>query len=174
MTKSNQNLVKVDIFNVSRHQQTLTGTIAVAKMPELCKFLVNEEGEFEVTIQGTKGAKGLPGAVLTITGTVEVPCTHCNKPITVEIDREVPFLFVKSEAEANRMPLDEDEDMEIVVGSDQMNVAEWVQEEVILSLPTFPKHDDCEMPEVESDEEEIVEPTRPNPFANLKDLMKKN
>ena len=24
------------------------------------------------------------------------------------------------------------------------------------------------------EEEEIVEPTRPNPFANLKDLMKKN
>ena len=72
------------------------------------------------------------------------------------------------------MPLDEDEDMEIVVGSEQMNVAEWVQEEVILTLPTFPKHDECEMPEVEGEEEEIVEPTRPNPFANLKDLMKKN
>ncbi len=174
MTKSNQNLVKVDIFNVSRHQQTLTGTIAVAKMPELCKFLANDRGEFEVTIQGTKGAKGLPGAVLTITGKVEVPCTHCNGPIEVEIAREVPFLFVKSEAEANRMPLDEDDDMEIVVGSEQMNVAEWVQEEVILSLPTFPKHEGCDMPEVEDEEEEIVEPARPNPFANLRDLMKKN
>ena len=174
MTKSNQNLVKVDIFNVSRHLQTLTGTVAVAKMPELVKFLANDAGEFDVTIRGTKGAKGLPGAVLTIKGRVEVPCTHCNGAIPVEIDREVPFLFVKSEAEANRMPLDEDEDMEIVVGSEQMNVAEWVQEEVILSLPTFPKHEDCDMPEMQADEEEIVEPSRPNPFANLRDLMKKN
>ena len=59
MTKSNQNLVKVDIFNVSRHQQTLTGTIAVAKMPELCKFLANEEGEFEDIVISCGGSTPL-------------------------------------------------------------------------------------------------------------------
>ena len=97
MTKSNQNLVKVDIFNVSRHQQTLTGTIAVAKMPELCKFLANEDGEFEVTIQGTKGAKGLPGAVLTVTGTVDstsrTRAGRCGGTKSVRVALSTPSFF---------------------------------------------------------------------------------
>ena len=80
-----------------------------------------------------------------------------------------------TESQANRLPIDEDEDWEIVVGSDRMNVAHWVQEEAILSLPNFPRHENCEPPaDIKEQEIEPDEIKKPNPFANLKDLMKKN
>ena len=121
-------------------------------------------------------AASLPAAMLTIKGKVQMRCTRCTQPIDIDIEREVPFLFVKSEAEANRIPVEEDEEWEVVVGSEHMDVAAWVQEEIILSLPNFPRHDDCEAPlkhsDIASEDEEVIE--RPKPFANLRDLLKKN
>ena len=173
MTKSNQKLLKVDIFSVSRNLLTVQESVSVADMPQLQKLLANDEGQLAVTIQGTKGDRGLPGANLTIEGTVNMLCTRCTKPMSVAIHREVPFLFTKTEEQADLIPI-EAEDVEIVVGSEEMNVIDWVQEEVILSLPAFPKHDDCEsvLNDWEDDTPDVEE-KRPNPFANLKDLLKK-
>lgn len=173
MTKSNQKLLKVDIFSVSRNLSTVEGTINVADMPQLQKLLADDQGQLFVRIEGTKGDRGLPGANLTIDGTVNMICTRCTKPMPVVVHCEVPFLFTKTEEQADLIPI-EAEDVEIVVGSEDMNVAEWVQEEVILSLPAFPKHEDCEsvLDDWEDDMPEIEE-KRPNPFANLKDLLKK-
>ncbi len=177
MTKSKQNFATVDIFSVSRKHQRIETQVPVKDMPELCAFLcdVSDSDMIDVVIEGCDGAKGLPGAILQFSGEVSVPCTRCMKPIAVTVEREVPFLFVMTEAQANRLPIDDDDEWEIVVGSDRMNVAQWVQEEAILSLPNFPRHDDCEPPvelQEEQSQEEIAK--KPNPFANLRDLMKKN
>ena len=51
-------------------------------------------------------------------------------------------------------------------GSRSLSVADWVQEEAILSLPAMPLHDDCEM-DYENTSDEVVEAEKPNPFAAL-------
>ena len=178
MSRGNQNFSTVDIFAVASNRQKINTTVAVSEMPELIGLIINSEKvlPFDVRIEGTEGVRGLPGAILTISGHGQMRCTRCTQPIDIEIDREVPFLFVHSEAEANRIPIEEDEEWEVVVGSEHMNIAQWVQEEIILSLPTFPRHDDCHAPENHTSsgqsEEEITQ--RPKPFANLRDLLKKN
>ena len=178
MSKDNQNFSTVDIFSVAANRQKINTTVGISEMPELASLIINGEATvpFEVTVVGTEGIRGLPAAVLTVKGAVQMRCTRCTQPITIDIDREVPFLFVRSEAEANRIPVDEDEEWEVVVGSEHMDVASWVQEEIILSLPTFPRHDDCEPPEsqvLNSEFDEDFE-EKPKPFANLRDLLKKN
>ena len=159
MSRGNQNFSTVDIFAVASNRQKINTTVAVSEMPELIGLIINSEKvlPFDVRIEGTEGVRGLPGAILTISGHVQMRCTRCTQPIDIEIDREVPFLFVHSEAEANRIPIEEDEEWEV-------------------SLPTFPRHDDCHAPENHTSsgqsEEEITQ--RPKPFANLRDLLKKN
>ena len=49
-------------------------------------------------------------------GKVAVPCNRCNNPVDVPIDREVVFRFAKSEEEADTIPIEEDDDTEVVVG----------------------------------------------------------
>ncbi len=176
MSKSTQNYALVDIFTIARDRQKIQTQVKLGDMPELKAFLSDPDDSdtLSVEIEGIEGDKGLPGARLKIQGMLHMNCVRCTKPVEVPIDRDVPFLFVKSEEEANRLPI-EDEDWEVVVGSDRMNVAHWVQEEVILSLPNFPQHDDCEAPHVQSNpefEQEMTE--KPKPFANLRDLMQKN
>ena len=85
----------------------------------------------------------------------------------IPVSRELVFRFTKTEAEANALPLDEEgDDEEVIVGSRSLSVADWVQEEAILSLPAMPLHDDCEM-DYENTSDEVVEAEKPNPFAAL-------
>lgn len=172
-----QNFSTVDIFSIASNRQKINTKVTVSEMPELESLIINSEesDSFEVEIEGIEGVRGLPAALLTVKGKLQMRCIRCTQPVDVEIDREVLFLFVRSEAEANRIPVEEDDEWEVVVGSEHLNVAEWVQEEVILSLPSFPRHDDCEAPQSavlkdDFDEEQLE---KPKPFANLRDLLKK-
>lgn len=173
-----QNFSTVDIFSIASNRQKINTKVTVSEMPELESLIINSEesDSFEVEIEGIEGVRGLPAALLTVKGKLQMRCIRCTQPVDVEIDREVPFLFVRSEAEANRIPVEEDDEWEVIVGSENLNVAEWVQEEVILSLPSFPRHDDCAAPQSSVLNEDVEHETleKPKPFANLRDLLKKN
>ena len=99
MSKANQNYCTVDIFSIARNRQKINTTVAVSEMPELAGMIVDADAcpPFDVQIEGTDGIKGLPAAILTVKGCVQMLCTRCTKPVEIEIDREVPFLFVKSD-----------------------------------------------------------------------------
>ena len=165
----------IDVFEVARAKTTVTGTIPLDEMPELAMSVADLEGEglrYEVTGLGT--IERLPAASLKIEGAVVMACARCLQSVTVPVEREVVFCFVKNEEEADKLPLDEEDDeIEVIVGSRRLSVAAWVQEETILSLPSMPMHDDCDLDWEEEEEEELpAAEEKPNPFAALAALKK--
>jgi uncharacterized protein len=98
-------------------------------------------------------------------------CQRCNQELIFPLQREARFRFVATEEELNALPIAEDE-VDVIVGSRQMSLGDWIEDEVILSLPLVPRHDDCR-PAVVLDapaEEVDVGDRRPNPFAVLASL----
>ena len=160
----------IDIFELSRTRRTVEGTLTLDELPELSEALEGNHKAADVTFEavGTAGRNDLPGADLVVRATLTTACVRCGKPYEVKIDKEIPFLFTQTEEEANAMPVDEDGDYEVVVGSRKFDLAQWVQEELILSLPAFPMHDDCEPDEEQLRTHETPETLeKPNPFACL-------
>lgn len=152
----------LDVFEIARTRQTVEGTLELDEMPELAHFIQALEGSLKFSVTGLGIVERLPAASLSFEGTVVMQCARCNEPVSVPVSRELVFRFTKTEAEANALPLDE----EVIVGSRSLSVADWVQEEAILSLPAMPLHDDCEM-DYENTSDEVVEAEKPNPFAAL-------
>lgn len=153
----------LDVFEIARTRQTVEGTLELDEMPELAHFIQALEGSLKFSVTGLGIVERLPAASLSFEGTVVMQCARCNEPVSVPVSRELVFRFTKTEAEANALPLDEEE---VIVGSRSLSVADWVQEEAILSLPAMPLHDDCEM-DYENTSDEVVEAEKPNPFAAL-------
>ena len=157
----------LDVFELSRTHGTLEGEIPLEDMPELASLVIGLEGGVRFKAEGLGIVERLPAVSLTIEADVIMQCARCNEPVTMPVSRSLTFRFTKTEDEANALPLDEEgEDEEVVVGSKKLSVACWVQEEVILSLPAMPLHEDCEA-EWEDDEEPAPEEEKPNPFAAL-------
>lgn len=166
----------IDIFELSRAKTEQQGRFTIEDLPNLKEVLNGHSPRADVswTAKGTGQRRRMASAVLALKATLTADCARCGRPLDIVIDKEVPFLFTKTEEEADKLPIEEDGDDEIVVGSTKFDIVHWVEEELILSLDLFPAHEDCE-PDPErlcsGDEEEVCE--RVHPFAGLAELMKK-
>lgn len=159
----------VDVYRLSRDKKVISGSVRLADMKRLAEMALNPDEVFDYKITGMTGKLGWPGAVVEIGGMVQVPCNRCNKPVDVKIERNVIFRFAKNEEEADAIPIEEDDDTEVIVGSEKLNIMNWLEEEIILSIPLVPAHDYACLAgaKTETAEEEIE---KPNPFAKLKGM----
>ncbi|MCF0253217.1 MAG: hypothetical protein HUK26_02640, partial [Duodenibacillus sp.] len=100
----------VDIFELSRSRRAIEGDFGIDDMPGLASLLAGEERAAQVhyAAAGTAGRKGVPGAELRLKGSLTTACAHCGGPLVIEIDKALPFLFTRTEAEADAMPIDAD------------------------------------------------------------------
>lgn len=162
--------VLIDVFRLSQDRQCASGVLNVAELPRLAAAPGEfRSGHLAWRATGTEGRRGLAGALLQVKGELHGTCCRCGARLTLPVRLETSFLFAKSEAEADAIPLAEDGDDEIAVGSTRFDAAAWVEEEVLLALPLFPMHDDCESPSG-PDEDAPGEDGGSSPFAVLAGL----
>ena len=171
--KTMSELKEIDIFELARLRRKASGEVTLEAMPELEKALEGEAKVCECTweAEGLGEVKGRPAAQLTVRAHLVTQCVRCGQPCAVDIETTVPFVFTKTEAEADAMPIEEDDGYDVVVGSRRFDTTAWVEEELILSLPAFPQHEECEPDRSRLETEETEETLqKPNPFAVLAGL----
>ena len=162
----------INIFELARRGETIEGEVAVKDLPNLLGFTATENGTLRFVATGLGERRGLPAVDLDMEGDVDISCARCLKPMSVHIASGAVFRLVRTEAEANALPIEDDEeDEDVLVGSRSFDLEKWV-EEAILALPRMVVHDACEEKREWSDEEEPQEEKRPNPFAALAALKK--
>ncbi len=70
-----------------------------------------------------------------------VPCMRCSNPVSDHFEFKRLLRLCKSDQEADTLELDDEVDP--VVASGKVNVLEWLEDELMLSLPMFPSHEGC-------------------------------
>lgn len=130
------------------------------------------QGETRIQRYGAK-----PQVWLHLRATAQVPmtCQRCLSEASIPLEIDQSYRFVATEDEA----LDEDEGSEedILVLSRDFNVLELLEDELIMALPTIPKHAECPLsPKFEVADADFSEgvPAKPNPFAVLQKLKRED
>jgi uncharacterized protein len=161
----------VDTFELAREARTIAGELALADLPRLLPALADSQGSLHYRITGGRDEQGRLCASMQLSGRPRLECQRCGGTFELALEREAPFRFVGSEEELDVLPLEEDE-VDVIAGDRHMDVARWVEDEAILSLPLVPRHaegdPDCRpaVPLVESDDD-TMSGDRPSPFAAL-------
>ena len=164
MTVSSQT---IDSFELANSGGRLEGEVAVAQLPRLADLVASTPGGLRYQISGLIDNEGFPAADLHLNARLQLICQRCNSPLEFKLDRTTRFRFVANEEELNALPIDDDEN-EAIVGSRNLNVRDWIEDEAILSLPLVPRHDACSAPlGLESDPRTLAPP---NPLAALLEL----
>ena len=158
-----------DVVELARQGQVIDGAVPVRELPRLAASVAQPTGTLVYRIVGRYDDRGRAGALLHLTGDLALACQRCGGPLTFHLERDAAFRFVANEEELNSVPLDDDDEAEAVVGGHSTDLAAWIEDEAILSLPLVPRHDDCHPIETGEDEEAAKE-HRPNPFALLAQL----
>jgi uncharacterized protein len=112
------------------------------KLPRLADILTRETSAVQYQLSGCT-VSGRPSLHLQVRATVWLICQRCLGlyPEVLVLDRVFPI--ARNDAELSRWERD-DPLLEALVADPKMVVAELVEDEILLSLPTVPHHPDGE------------------------------
>lgn len=157
-----------------------------AEFPVLAEMAQNGELEFSHPLLNRIDVRPIPGSVEvrgSVETTVRLECGRCLEPFDTVVRRRYRLYFTPTSPEDPEFPdgdgieLDAETINRVFYEGDEIDLAESIQEQVVLALPPYPLCDDackglcpqcganqnaegCDCPRVE----------KPNPFAVLKKL----
>lgn len=129
----------IDGPEFARNGGTQHGIIAVAELHRLSDLLYDNAGNIEYRLSGELNAENKPVLHLRISGMLRLTCQRCLGLLTDPLDLQRDLALVIGEAEFSQIA-DESEAVDSILASRAMNIAELVEDEIILSLPLAPKH----------------------------------
>ena len=156
--------MKIDLFEFARRHLDASGTVSLADLPRIDTPDRSTTLAWSAT-GSTAGRHGTLRLDLTIHGDVVLTCQRCLQPLRETLALRSKCLIAADEMAADA--LDQDDEYDVVVGSDAFEIDALIEDEVILALPIAPRHAVC--PDGTTDASTVI---RPSPFAALAALKK--
>lgn len=158
-------------FKYADQNKDLQGHIAVHLMPRLTELLVDSEGVVNIELEFGRDEQRLRILKGKLTSDLNLLCQRCLHPVNKTINSEFQLGIVMSDEQAQNLPRVYEP---LLVENEELVLLDVIEEELILSLPMFAYHDDCEPEEYsQGDVEESTETDdeeKENPFAVLSEL----
>lgn len=153
----------IDGLQFARTGSEMRGKLSPAQLPRLAEMGCGVD-EIAYAVTGGVNSEGKPSLRIQATGTLQMVCQRClgllPHQVSVDVDLEL--------SESLRDIAQAEDDVDRVLASRAMDVAQLVEDELILTLPISPRHEACNIGAGEKTTE------RPSPFAVLERLKKRN
>ncbi|WP_256207787.1 DUF177 domain-containing protein [Nitrosomonas sp. Nm166] len=165
----------IDSIDFVRNAGIHQDKIPVLELARLHDLLFDNEGELRYTISGHFDKNNKPNLHLEIKGKIHLCCQRCLDKLPHIVDLQTILLLVESEAELDQV--DEEDTIDAILATPDLDVWSLIEEEIILSLSISSRHPDgaCEMYQPESNEDILFDKTQlTNPFAALAAFKNKN
>jgi uncharacterized protein len=128
-------------FELARDGGSLEGTFDVADLERLADRVAEGSSQVSWRIAGTRDEAGRPALEIAIEGEVPVTCQRCLSDFAYPVDHRTLAVLARSESEADA--LDEASDHEVVVADRPLDPAQLVEDELLLTLPFAPMHEEA-------------------------------
>ncbi len=166
--------IKVDPARCAQSRLEYQGVFGAVLMPRLQDSTQGIHGDIDVSLRFGTDAQGLRVMSGHARTQVSLQCQRCNELFDTTIESEFTYTPLRENAEAPELPEDYDTIEVDEVG--EINLAEIIEDELILGLPQIPTHENEQCSEGKFDQSFGDIPTaeeRPNPFAILEELKRK-
>ena len=158
--------VVIDSLAFAREGGLLQGELPVASLTRVLDLLVDSTGRLGYRVQGQMGPRNRPQLMLQLDGVLSVCCQRCLEGIDYPVRVRSLLELVKDEEELTQEEI-EDDSKDFLTAQKELDVVELIEDEIILDLPTAPRHESCALPQVAKDVEKV------SPFSILKGLKGK-
>jgi len=163
---------KVEPRKLAERDVVFAGQAPISGMPRLASNLVTDNGSIDVEIRFAKDEQNLCTLTGSAHGSVSMTCQRCLEPVSVEVDARFNLAVTLSDEQAKHLPRNYDP---LIIETDEIELLPIIEDELMLSLPLVPYHDDCSIQTSFGDAEtaRTQEATKPNPFSVLAQLKEK-
>lgn len=155
-----------DAFLFAKNGHILEGTLPISGFDRLHDLLAEVSGEIAYRIEGAMGGQSEALLQLRVTGVLHLVCQRCLGAVFFNLDVDNLLELVPQGVELSQEEL-EDDTRDFLPVARELSVVEFVEDEILLSLPVAPRHENCSLPGAADAGERI------NPFATLAGLKGK-
>ena len=113
------------------------GELDLAVLPRLAALLERTDGTVKIALAARIDERGLRLIEGTLQTDLELICQRCLGPLSLPLDVVVSLGLVHDEAESVRLPDTYDP---LVVAGNDLSIADLVEDELLLALPSIPRH----------------------------------
>ena len=133
----------IDSIEFARNGRTLNGEIAVGELPRLADLLASTEGSIRYTVRGMQ-ADGMLFLLLDMSGICHLRCQRCLEGLAHPVDISSRLQLLEGE---ELLQDDASDEIDGIEASKELDVLGLLEEEILLSLPFAPRHDEgvCEL-----------------------------
>lgn len=157
----------------------MKGSIELGLLQRLCPDLVGESGKnlVDVELVFSKSLDGLATASGFVRADMLLVCQRCLNPMAFRVDVTINWVFVSDEALMSQAPANSEA---VLLGEETISLFDLIEDELLLSLPIIPMHQEGECKEqnyslVSTNEQHNDNtPEKKSPFVVLADFKKKN
>ncbi|MCC6473955.1 MAG: DUF177 domain-containing protein [Burkholderiales bacterium] len=152
----------IDGFPFARAGSEVHGTLGPKQLPRLAEMGCGVQDELAYRVRGDLNDRGSPCLCVQAQGTLVLACRRCLEPIRFSLEVEVELVLAGSQREIEAA----EDDVDRVLASRAMDVAELVEDEVILAVPMAPAHAACALDLAQA------RAARASPFEVLRQLKR--
>jgi uncharacterized protein len=128
---------QIEPLHLTELDTRLEGDLSLQQMPRLLELIEEKNGVVKVALRFTKNIEGKP----IITGQTDtvlvVICQRCLEHMSLPMQVNVQLSPVFGD-KADQLP---DGYEPLVISAEPMELSEIIEDEILLNLPQFPKHD---------------------------------
>ncbi len=140
----------------------LSGTLDLGRLPRLVESGCSTDG-IAYRLRGGVNRAGSPSLSVKASGHLDLVCQRCLGPLGFDLDVDVELEMC---ADPQKVADAEDE-VDRILAEGEMDVAQLVEDEVILALPLAPRHEKCAAADQGAQVQKI------SPFSALAALKKR-
>ena len=161
---SQQLVIEPSVF--AREARTLQGELSVVGLTRLSDWLADTTGVVNYRIDGQMSGRQRPQLVMQVDGALSLRCQRCLDAVAYSLHVRNLLEFVDDEDGLTQEEI-EDDTRDFLPWQNEIDVAALIEDEIILVLPSAPRHESCAMPKAGQGASEV------SPFSVLKGLVGK-
>jgi len=132
---------RFDAFELAAAGTDLAGGVDARTLPRVADQLAEgrDAAPMAWRISGGHDGMGRPLLTVRLDGVVPLVCQRCLQPFGATIAQQTVLLLARDEAELARLDAEE---TEVVLANTTLDPRNLVEDELLLSLPLSPRHDE--------------------------------
>jgi uncharacterized protein len=130
----------IDGLKFAREARRLDGVLELAAMPRLQDNLFEPAGSVRYELAGATDRHGNPMIEVSVQATVPLVCQRCLERLDYRLNRKSRLVLVQEEGQLPDVA-QEEPDSEAIPAAEVANVADLIEQEVLLGLPLAPVHE---------------------------------
>jgi uncharacterized protein len=157
----------IDSLEFARSAQKSAGELPVVQLERLHDVLADTEGTLVYALRGGKDARQRPYLALKIDGELHLQRQRCLEAFSYPLRLQSTLLLVPRGEQLDEL-MDDPTGPDAVEANAELNVAELIEDEVLLSLPLSPRHPEGVCVNRRRDENRATTPSAFSQLAALK------